>query len=228
MKSQRRRTAVKVGGIHQELRRRIVEGLYRPGDQLPKRDELEQHFKVSPLTLGRAMDRLMADGFIYAKTGQGTFVADDPPHLTNYGVAFPVSRGNWNNYYEALHNAATAIHRSGRRKVSIYLSIEDLLFHESKERLIADVVAHRLAGLFFVNPPHFLVGTPLMDEPLMPRVTIGEYDEIPTIHMEPLIDKALDHLVELGRRNIAVLFGSVEMNHDMVRSFHKAMEARGL
>ena len=228
MTTRKRRIAAKVGAVQQELRRQIVEGRFGPGDQLPKRGELEQHFNVSPLTLGRAMNRLATDGFIYAKTGQGTFVTDDPPHLTNYGVVFPHSPGTWNNYYESLHNATLAIQRSGARKISIYLGAEDQLYHESKERLIADVLAHRLAGLFFATPPHFHVGTPLMDEPRMARVTMGEYSKIPTIVLESLIPRALDHLVERGRRNIAFLVGPVNINHSMVRLFHEAMESRGL
>lgn len=206
------RTPVKERHILNELRRQIVEGRFPPGSQLPKRDELERHFQVSPITLQKALSGLIQDGFVYAKTGQGTFVVDEPPHLSRYGLVFPSDPGmsdSWSNFYAALNNEAMAVQRAKPDRLSIYFGLEHPARHESRDKLIADVQAHRVAGLIFASPPFNFAGTPLLDEPGMARVSAAPYGNMPSIHLDndSLLDKALKYLASRGRRRIAILAG---------------------
>src|SRR2546425_604167 len=112
--AKRKRIAVKESQISLHLREQIVRGDLMPGAQLPKRVDLERQFAVSPVTLQRALRQLIDDGFVYAKTGQGTFVAQHPPHLSRYGLLFPFhpSQGDsWSSYYETLNHEAQGIQR---------------------------------------------------------------------------------------------------------------------
>ena len=208
------RTPVKEIRILNELRRQIVEGRFPPGSQLPKRVELERYFQVSPITLQKALSGLIQDGFVYAKTGKGTFVVDEPPHLSRYGLVFPSEPGmsdTWNNFFAALNNEAMAIQRARPERLSMYFGLEHPARHESRYKLIADVEAHRVAGLIFASPPFNFTGTPLLDEPGMARVTTAPYMDLPAVVLDTgsLLEKALEYLASRGRRRIALVSAHV-------------------
>jgi GntR family transcriptional regulator len=58
------------------LRRRIVHGKLRPGDQLPTEAELAAQFQISRTTVRLALDALRRDGLLYRRAGKGTFVTE--------------------------------------------------------------------------------------------------------------------------------------------------------
>jgi GntR family transcriptional regulator len=64
--------------ISNELERRIVTGVYGPGDKLPSEAALCTEFDVSRPTLRDALSRLEALGFICRHQGRGTFVEERP------------------------------------------------------------------------------------------------------------------------------------------------------
>ncbi len=62
--------------IEMDLRKKIVDGGFVPGHQLPSERELVQSYKVSRLTIREAINRLVAQGLVIKKQGKGTFVAE--------------------------------------------------------------------------------------------------------------------------------------------------------
>jgi GntR family transcriptional regulator len=56
------------------LRRQISDGAFRPGDQLPSEAMLVRSYGVSPMTVRRAIQRLVDEGVVRAIQGRGTFV----------------------------------------------------------------------------------------------------------------------------------------------------------
>lgn len=56
------------------LRRRIAEGAYHPGDQLPSEAQLCQMFDVSPMTVRRSINLLVDQDIVSTAKGRGTFV----------------------------------------------------------------------------------------------------------------------------------------------------------
>jgi GntR family transcriptional regulator len=62
--------------VHRELRERIVSGLYPPGGGVPSERRLIEEFKVSLITVRRALDELVLDGLIERRQGVGSFVRD--------------------------------------------------------------------------------------------------------------------------------------------------------
>ncbi|MBE0688524.1 MAG: GntR family transcriptional regulator, partial [Anaerolineae bacterium] len=56
------------------LRRKIAEGIYRPGDQLPSEAQLCRGYDVSPMTVRRSINLLADQDVVSTAQGRGTFV----------------------------------------------------------------------------------------------------------------------------------------------------------
>ena len=63
------------------LRALLSEGQTPSGLRLPSSRVLSQELSVSRTTVVSAYDQLISEGYLYTKTGGGTFVADQLPHL---------------------------------------------------------------------------------------------------------------------------------------------------
>jgi GntR family transcriptional regulator len=65
--------------LYQQLKdrlvRRIADGTWRPGDQIPTEAELCRLFGVSRMTVKQAVAELVREGVLYRRQGKGTFVA---------------------------------------------------------------------------------------------------------------------------------------------------------
>ncbi len=60
--------------VAETLKGRIQSRQYRPGDLIPPERELEKEFGVSNITIRKALDLLVRDGYIVRKRGVGTRV----------------------------------------------------------------------------------------------------------------------------------------------------------
>ncbi|MEP2715713.1 GntR family transcriptional regulator [Pseudophaeobacter sp.] len=65
----------------ERLRQEILEGGLPRGDRLPPEREMAQRFGISRARLRQALDRLEAEGTVFRRRGQGTFV--QPPPATD-------------------------------------------------------------------------------------------------------------------------------------------------
>jgi CheY-like chemotaxis protein len=57
------------------LRKKMQDGVYQPGEQLPKQHDLARDHNVSFNTLKQALDLLEREGYVVRKVGQGTYAA---------------------------------------------------------------------------------------------------------------------------------------------------------
>jgi GntR family transcriptional repressor for pyruvate dehydrogenase complex len=64
------------GEIVEQIERLVLEGVLRPGDQLPAERDLAGQFGVSRPTLRQALAELEQSGLLVARQGGGTYVAD--------------------------------------------------------------------------------------------------------------------------------------------------------
>lgn len=64
--------------IYRQLRQAILDGRLRPGDRLPPTRRLAGQLAVARNTVSVAYERLTAEGFLVARVGSGTYVADTP------------------------------------------------------------------------------------------------------------------------------------------------------
>lgn len=218
--------------IVRELRGRITRGDLAPGVQLPTRIEIEQHFGASSVTVQRALHELQRDGFVTVNGRQGTFVSENPPHLTNYALVFPTVPGEvgWNRFFAALNYEAPGLARTLGRQISIYYGADSHSDHEDYRRLLADVKAHRLGGIIFASRPSLLAATPILDEPNVPRVAIMrpsvEYDIAQvSLERDTLWERAAEALLSRGRRNLALLLPQLDAPE--ITEVRQRMESRG-
>ena len=68
--------------IYKGLRDAITSGRLAPGTKLPSTRDLAEIWKVSRNTLRNAFDQLIAEGYLEAIVGKGTFVAEEYNQLT--------------------------------------------------------------------------------------------------------------------------------------------------
>ncbi|MBX6425832.1 MAG: GntR family transcriptional regulator [Variibacter sp.] len=72
-----RRTGVKpflYRDVATKLRERILTGVYLPNAKLPSLNELVEEFKVSAISVRRALRELAYEGLVYGEQGRGVFV----------------------------------------------------------------------------------------------------------------------------------------------------------
>jgi len=69
----------------QQVRRDVMLGRLRPGDQLPSVSEVVGALSVNPNTVVKAFSELEHQGLVERRRGVGTFVAASPP-LTSLAV----------------------------------------------------------------------------------------------------------------------------------------------
>jgi len=60
------------------LLKRVVDGLYRPGNSIPSESQLAADFGTSISTIRQAVSILVSEGYLVKKQGKGTFVAAKP------------------------------------------------------------------------------------------------------------------------------------------------------
>ncbi len=215
------------------LRREILEGTFEPGEQLPARTELIRRFKAGAVTVQQAVDRLIADGYLTSRDRSGTFVAECPPHLFQYGIGFPSSPAspNWAHYWTAMANAARGFSDRFDRRFRFYHNIAPDRNGSAFPEMLDDVRNHRLAGLIFPSFPHELSGTEIIDNDTLPRVAVhlGPAPGFGTIGMDNLsmYDRALNYLADRGHRDIAVLALAV-LSDEQLDYVTSGITARGM
>jgi DNA-binding GntR family transcriptional regulator len=74
------------------VREAIQEGEFGPGDLLPTRDFMCEHFGVSHVTVETAMRSLRVEGLVVSRMGKGVFVAGDPEVLDKPASRKPPER----------------------------------------------------------------------------------------------------------------------------------------
>ena len=201
--------------IMDDLRKQIVHGTLPPNTRLPLRLQLLQKYDVSNVTLQRALDRLTMDGYIYARGRAGTFVAPHPPHLWQYGLVFPGSssdHNNWSLFWSALEAEAARITRNGPRRIVCYYGTEYPLDSPDYHKLVDDIRHQRLAGVIFASQTARFQGLPLITEPGIARVELASSSErgLSSVGLDgrSVITLALDYLKSRGRTKVALILGS--------------------
>jgi GntR family transcriptional regulator / MocR family aminotransferase len=92
-----------VGGqVYRQIRLAIVHGRLHAGDMVPSTRELARRLALSRTTVGLAYDRLVADGYLAARTGVGTFVTHGrPPTPDGAAAGSPLRpRPLWDRLYD--------------------------------------------------------------------------------------------------------------------------------
>lgn len=200
--------------IVERIKAAVIHSTVKPGARLPTRRELIRRFVTTPVTVHRAMKVLAEHGYVRADGPHGTFVADFPPHISHYAMAFPAAEGHaYHQFYIALQNEGARL-RNPERQVSMFYNINVSPESPNCRRLLKYVEAHRVAGVIFTFAPFALKGSPLVEDPGICRVVIrtpmpGSRTADVYPDLAEFLHKALDHLSRQGRRSAAILCASV-------------------
>lgn len=204
--------AVKSTYVIDDLRKRIVEGVYPAGSQLPTRLALQAQYGTTPVTLQRSFRQLIHEGFVETRPREGTFVSRHPPHRSRFVLVFPFRETRfrpWPQFWRALMLAAQAQADGKGRTIHLAFGNETHEDRDAYEELVTTVLTHRLAGLIFASPPFYMQGSPVLESGDIPRVAIMEQDYPPhvrAVRLAPgLIEAAARKLLALGCRKIAVI-----------------------
>lgn len=81
-------------GVALELRKRIESGVLPPGMRISSEAELIKEFRVSAITIRRAIRGLMLEGLLRGRQGLGVFVSDGRRVVRSLGGDFKTSIGD--------------------------------------------------------------------------------------------------------------------------------------
>ncbi|MCP4642329.1 MAG: substrate-binding domain-containing protein [bacterium] len=221
LRKRRTRPPAKQQAIVEYVRSAILDGTLRPGDRLQPRNAIGEQFEVSSVTVQRAFDRLLTDGFIDVPGSDGTFVAMAPPHLCRYAIAFrqAIGGGMWSQWFAGLMRQATALEARAERTLPIYTEVDDRVKSEGYERLTRDIRDHCVAGVVFVGETGLAPDSPILTQRGLSRVVLksSSFEPIPgTLRVDlggptTFLKKALDYLAAKGRKRIAhICVGGIE------------------
>ena len=195
--------------IADALRWKIASGALAPDTKLPIRQDMCREFNAALATMQRAIDTLVAEGFIVCTPGKGTFVHSQPPSKADVALVFGSAISARSLFCEAIRSVAGTIshHHSYRLRTFD-------LHGDQRERSVATLVAlaaaHRLAGIIVVSPSSdILDALPKPTTGSVPLVLIGRegrnYPDFPRVEVDQtnFANLAIAHLRGHGRRRIA-------------------------
>ena len=67
--------------LMEQIKRRIITGIYPPGEKMPSVRELAAEASVNPNTMQRAFAQLEQEGLLYTQRTSGRFVTEDQQRI---------------------------------------------------------------------------------------------------------------------------------------------------
>lgn len=221
--------------IYDDLKAKIQDGTYAPGQQLPFERELCDRFGVQRITVRKALDLLVQDGMIQKHPGRGSFVRDRGEHSQECapaGTLLFVMNKSQND----IHNNSSAYN------AQLFFLMEQLCRKEGYTLLYVGISSaaeihplieqHRVIGAFLVST----LDASILDCFLgleIPLLCLNHYD--PRI-LSVLPDnqsgilQAVSRLAALGRKRIAFV-GGPDSSHnasERLESFFSAVNSLSL
>lgn len=195
------------------LRKDIASGALKPGDMLPSMDELAAKHRINKATVRQAIADLISSGLVNSIPAKGTFVSDPAQARAASSRALSVGwistvndGGNTGGYHSEILDAVRATVQASGGHLLVFSSAK--LTPAALYKAIGD--AH-LDGAVLIGPPRedpmkriILSGLPvvIIDE----RFRSRRVDSI-MVDNEGGGFQAVEHLLSLGHRRIAVVSG---------------------
>lgn len=135
--------------IMQILKERIINGVYEIGSLIPTEGELEEEFKVSKITIRKAIELLEYEGYVNKKSGKGTTV------LSN-AIFNKLSKGT--TFTQLLQNSGKKLQKEKSVITHITLDPTDELHRHFKKHCIKITRMYYLDGEPYIYYLHYLPG----------------------------------------------------------------------
>jgi hypothetical protein len=232
----RTRPPVKHDAIVQHLRGLVVQGTLRPGERVPTRSEIEASFGVSTMTVQRAFDRVIDEGFLSATGSAGTVVAEHPPHLHRFVLSVPGHPGDdrWVRFWDLLVDEAKGWGRGTPSRMEVAHDADPGIGPAEAERLAQEIADHRVAGILFVTDSPGITSA-LLRGATIPRVAftgLRPHGGVPGISLGAegtlWFGRAVERLHARGRRRLALITvpGLAQPKH--LETWRTAITSRGM
>ncbi|MCM8816907.1 MAG: GntR family transcriptional regulator [Candidatus Omnitrophica bacterium] len=201
--------------IREDIRTRILTGVFRKGEKLPSEGEIAGMYGVSRMTARQALVELVVEGLIYRIPGKGTFVADSPVSAgrkTNGAnkVIMIVPSMRHSFYWQIISAAGSVLEDYDIDMVIKCVEEDPIKEKKCFERLINDsyIGVLLIASYYTVENVMFL-------REISQKVPLVVMDvKIDDLKVDTVISDdrrggflATEHLIELGHRNILHLAG---------------------
>ena len=206
--------------------RRIIEesicaGHYAPGERLPGERDLAQDLEVSQMTVNKAIQALVQDGWLRREVGNGTFVREEfrLPCLKEARIGFAVPSSvqlvTGDYYIGSLFR--------GIQRAIIGEPVSLSLIETPEDGLYDSLMASSADGFLLTDPP----------EPVIPDVVRLARDGRKMVILGgagdmlgvPFVDadnsggtrQAMEHLIDLGHTRIAGVFAYMDKSDSRQR-----------
>lgn len=217
--------------VAEKILRRIRDGEWGRGIQIPPLNELERIFPQSRMTLYKALQELTSRGYLTMTRGRGTFVRETEERRR---VAILVSQAVHHQgaspfAFQAFRHAHDWFRDNG---IDSQLYAEDPLSNSGlPPGMVEELERGRLAGLLSIDTlfPSRGINTPEWMRKAIPLVNIGA---IPTAHhlyvdSGAFVDRAVNIAGSRGRRHPALLEKQEHLSQHLAR-FNRASAAMAM
>lgn len=204
----------------------IVSGVLPPGARVPTRRAIALRYNATLKTVQQALHSLELDGFVVSAVGNGTYVADKPPHLNEFALVFPGPE-SMGLFWGHLADAARWVIKEQGFKLKIFTGIDKTHPGEDYQRLMEDVQHSRLAGIIFATAMYIVSGTEIVEKPGIPRVMVSGPPENPNLgsinfDSQSFASKAAKYLLEKNIKTTGILGQPGLKNELLIKELDKA------
>lgn len=119
--------------VRKSIESRIDNGIYEPGDKLPTEEFMCKEFKVSRITIRKALNMLCESGVIVKIRGNGTFVRDHHSKMYKYRLDSFAEENISSEYTNEVTKFSLMIAPDNITK-SLNLSKNDYVYHAERIR----------------------------------------------------------------------------------------------
>jgi len=197
--------------IAEDISTKIADGVFKVGDQLGSQQELSREYRVSLITIKKALGHLVHQGLIYGRVGKGSYVAQRSASRS------PAANSLIGIVLEDLHSAffslivQAAEGAAYKRGYSVLLS-NTFGQAEKEERQIRHFREIGVSGLIIASLRHVYHATPtiqMLRREGFPFVMVSYMEDldIPFVGTDHEFGAyiATQHLIKLGYRRIGYL-----------------------
>lgn len=220
----------------------INEGLWQIGDKIPSERELAQKYSVSRITINKALAELIAEKWLYAERGRGTFVADrerkrSERKVMSICLLSPHKYLEFDFYSGFFSDTVNSIRKMVEGKYEFVMYSSEWS-PEKEKTVLANMIADHIAGLVVfplvneeneaINYSSYLeitnAGIPIVfvyRQPKSLRISSVSYDT------RAIFELILDHMSNLNHIGYLAYSAHTYINRQRLRYFKEVMEGFG-
>ncbi|HCE46210.1 MAG TPA: hypothetical protein DET40_21910 [Lentisphaeria bacterium] len=230
--------------IYEILRKDILAGKHRPGSRIPSADELADTYSVNRLTVRKAVSGLIAEGLVYTRPAQGTYVAEGIEEILsrkngdsgngrtlNVGLVSKLLVTDNIGFYHS--DMIAGIHK-GLIENRANMTILPVTGKETEAKLFEHVRNSTLDAAIYIGPFEQMA-LKTMVEKGVPAVILDfsmRNSGTDCIFIDNTSGgyKAMEHLASLGHRDFAVVTGDMEQpaSNERMNGVMKAAAEKGI